>query len=187
MRVIAGSAGGLRLQYPRGADIRPTTDRVRESLFAGLGDEVTDQRFCDLYAGAGSVGIEALSRGAASAVFVDSDRRCIEALDRNLRHTHLADRATVIRANLPGCIERVWQNSGPFDIVFADPPYSVDAAPLMRMAAQLAAGREVLLILQCDCRAAAEVGGWRQVRRQEFGETCLLWYRHTTVGLEEKP
>ncbi len=176
MRVIAGSAKSIRLQYPKGEKIRPTPDRVRESLFASLGDQVVGSRFCDLYAGAGSVGIEALSRGAQSAVFVEKNSRCLEALRTNLANTHLAELATVFSGSLPKCFTEVWQKLAPFDIVFADPPYSVDIAPLLRIATKLIGAHDTLLIVQCDSRAAPEVAGLRQVRRQQFGGTVLLWY-----------
>ncbi len=176
MRVIAGSARSIRLRYPKGQNIRPTTDRVRESLFGSLGDEVVGSRFCDLYAGAGSVGIEALSRGAQSAVFVEKNSRCMEALQANLANTHLVERATVFRGNLPGCLKEVWQKFAPFDIVFADPPYCADLAPLLQSAAKLILQHDTLLIVQCGSRAVVEATGLMQVRRQEFGETAVVWY-----------
>ncbi len=176
MRVIAGSARSIRLQYPKGARIRPTTDRVRESLFASLGDEVVGSRFCDLYAGAGTVGIEALSRGAQSAVFVEKNRRCLEALHDNLENTHLVERATVVRGNLPACIKDVWQKSGPFGIVFADPPYADDPQPLLPVVAELMAGAGGLLLLQCDSRTDPDAAGLHLLRRQEFGDTVVMWY-----------
>ncbi len=176
MRVIAGSARSIRLQYPKGEKIRPSTDRMRESLFGSLGDEVVGSRFCDLYAGAGTVGIEALSRGAQSAVFVEKNPRCMEALQTNLANTHLAERATVFRGNLPRCLKEVWQKFAPFDIVFAGPPYSVDPAPLLLIAAKLISGHDTLLIVQCDSRTVVEATGLRQLRRQEFGGTAVVWY-----------
>lgn len=176
MRVIAGTAGSLRLLYPKGEKIRPTTDRVRESLFASLGDEVAGSRFCDLYAGAGTVGIEALSRGAHSAVFVEKHRHCLEALRANLENTHLVERATVVRGNLPVCLKDVWQKSGPFGIVFADPPYAHDPQPLLLALAELMAGAGGLLLLQCDSRTNPEAAGLQLLRRQEFGDTVVMWY-----------
>lgn len=176
MRVIAGSARGLRLQYPKGADIRPTTDRVRESLFSSIGDDIIDCRFCDLYAGAGSVGIEALSRGAASATFVEKGPRCIEALERNLRTTRLEGAATVLRGRLPECLKEIWQNSGPFDIVFADPPYSADLEPLLRAVADVLGGAAVVFLLQSDSRVEPEPGPLEVLRRRTYGETALTWY-----------
>lgn len=177
MRVIAGSARGLMLKYPKGAEIRPTSDRVRESLFASLGPDVADCRFCDLYAGAGSVGIEALSRGAAGAVFVERNRRCLQALRTNLANTGLESKAVVIGADLPKSLPEVWQKLGPFDIMFADPPYSVEPVPLLKVAAQLMRQQDAVLILQCERHSAAETGELEQFKIQQFGATILLWYR----------
>jgi len=176
MRVIAGSARGLRLEYPKGAGIRPTTDRVRESLFSSIGDDIIDCRFCDLYAGAGSVGIEALSRGAASATFVERDPRCIAVLERNLQTTHLAGTATVRRGRLPECLKEIWQNSGPFDIVFADPPYRAALDPLLSAVADAIGGADAVFLLQSDSRVEPEPGPLRVLRRRTYGETALTWY-----------
>lgn len=176
MRVIAGSARGLRLEYPKGADIRPTTDRVRESLFSSIGDDIIDCRFCDLYAGAGSVGIEALSRGAASAAFVENDRRCVAVLERNLQATHLDAAAMVHRGRLPQCLKEIWQNSGPFDIVFADPPYRAALDPLLSAVADMLIGPDVVFLLQSDSRVEPEPGPLKVLRRRTYGETALTWY-----------
>ena len=176
MRVIAGSARSIQLRYPKGTLTRPTTDRVRETLFASLGEELAGSRFCDLYAGAGTVGIEALSRGAESAVFVEKNRRCLEALRTNLENTHLAESATVVRGNLPACLKDVWQKSGPFGIVFADPPYAEDPESLLAAVVELTAGAGGLLLLQCDSRTDPDAAGLELLRRQEFGNTAVIWY-----------
>ena len=122
LRVIAGSAGGLRLAYPKDVEIRPTADRVREAIFNILGDRVADARVLDLFAGTGAFGVEALSRGAAWCLFVERHRGCIAAINDNLRKTNLSDRAEVVCANafkFPGTREMPL----PFDIIFLDPPY----------------------------------------------------------------
>ena len=172
----------MRLDFPNGAETRPTTDRVRESLFSSLQMDIPGCRFCDLYSGAGTIGIEALSRGAESAAFVDGDRRCIEALEKNLEHTNLAEYATVFRGQLPRCYKTVWQKAGPFDIVFTDPPYSVDPTPLLRTVAELCSGHGLLLILQCDRHMEAGDIGVPILRRKEYGKTALVWYE---VGARE--
>lgn len=176
MRVIAGSARGVRLGYPKGADIRPTTDRVRESLFSSIGEDILDCRFCDLYAGMGSVGIEALSRGAASATFVELDPRCVTALEGNLTATRLEAAATIRRGRLPQCLKQIWQNSGPFDIVFADPPYRAALEPLLAAVADVLGGTDVVFLLQSDSRVGPEPGRLKVLRRRTYGETALTWY-----------
>ena len=117
MRVVAGTFKGRRLATPRGTRTRPTADRVREALFAMLGD-VTDARVLDLYAGSGALGIEALSRGAASAVFVERDARAVATIERNLAAVGVE--ASVIRQD---ALRFLAGAAGAFDLVFCDPPY----------------------------------------------------------------
>jgi 16S rRNA (guanine966-N2)-methyltransferase len=127
VRVVAGEFKGRRLHAPRGARTRPTADRVREALFSMLGD-VSGARVLDLYAGSGALGIEALSRGAESATFVERDRHALTALRRNLEA--VGSDAQVIARDVERFLAR---REGTFDLVFCDPPY--DDAP--RVAATL--------------------------------------------------
>lgn len=126
LRVIAGSARGHTLAVPPGTHIRPTLDRVREALFSIIGPAIQGARFLDLFAGSGANGIEALSRGAASCTFIDSDARAVACIRDNLVGTRLADKAQVIRATLPEQLPNVLPGE-PFDLVFADPPYALNA------------------------------------------------------------
>jgi 16S rRNA (guanine966-N2)-methyltransferase len=128
VRVVAGEFRGRRLAAPRGARTRPTADRVREALFSMLGD-VTGARVLDLYAGSGALGIEAMSRGAESAVFVERDARAAAVIERNL--TSLGLDQEVLRQDAVRFLAR---STGMFDLVFCDPPY--DAAS--RLAGPLA-------------------------------------------------
>jgi 16S rRNA (guanine966-N2)-methyltransferase len=126
VRIIAGTWRGRRLAFPRGTDVRPTPDRVRETLFNWLREHVEGARCLDLYAGTGALGLEALSRGAREAVLVESDRMLAETLEANVRL--LAANAEVIVAPA----ERfVTEATDPFDIVFLDPPYSVNLEPIV--------------------------------------------------------
>ena len=117
MRVVAGSFKGRRLAAPRGTRTRPTADRVREALFSMLGD-VGGARVLDLYAGSGALGIEALSRGAGSAVFVERDAKAVAAIERNLAAVGIEE--TVVRQDVERFLARA---DGAFDLVFCDPPY----------------------------------------------------------------
>ena len=141
LRVIAGEAGGRRLVAPKG-DARPTADRVKESLFASLGPaRLEGANVLDLYAGSGALGIEALSRGAARAVFVDKDRRADDALRTNLAATGFGERAHVDRTPVASFVGRAVDGAGsgaPFDLVFLDPPYDLDAADLAQVLEALA-------------------------------------------------
>ena len=121
MRVIAGAHKGRRLQAPKGSETRPTSDRVREALFSILGD-VEGLRVLDLYAGSGALGIEALSRGAREVVFVESGRRAAEVIRANLRA--LGDPDAIIWVGDALAYLRRADADAPFDLVFADPPYS---------------------------------------------------------------
>ena len=121
MRVITGSARGVRLKTPDGLKTRPTSDRVKEAVFSMIQFEVEGGRFLDLFAGTGQMGIEALSRGATSAVFVDGWKDACQLVRENLRLTKLSDKAKVVNSDylsyLQSCREK-------FDIVFLDPPYA---------------------------------------------------------------
>jgi 16S rRNA (guanine966-N2)-methyltransferase len=118
MRVISGSAGGISLRTPFN-DVRPTMDMVREAIFSSLGDLVIGARVLDLFAGSGAFGMEALSRGAAEAVFVDNHPKSIEAIQFNLAKTRLE--GTVIKDDAFRFLRRF---DGTFDLIFADPPYA---------------------------------------------------------------
>ena len=123
MRVIAGVARGRRLSAPPGSATRPSTDRLRESLFSALGDRVVDARVLDLFAGSGAIGLEALSRGAATVVFVESDRAALGALRRNRDAVGLGGTVS------DGLVERyLGHTSERFDLVFVDPPYPMSDA-----------------------------------------------------------
>lgn len=124
MRVIAGTARGVRLVAPKGLDVRPTLDRVRESLFNILAPRIEGARFLDLFSGTGAIGIEALSRGAASCVFVESDRRSLDAIGRNIEAARVGDRARICRATLPRDWNAIPVLPEKYDIAVADPPYA---------------------------------------------------------------
>lgn len=119
MRVIAGSAGGIRLSVPK-QRVRPTMDRVKAAIFSSLGDRVLGARVLDLFAGSGGLGIEALSRGAESVLFVDQDRQSIAAIEKNLAATNLGGR--VRPAEVFEFLKHA-RLAEKFDIIFADPPY----------------------------------------------------------------
>lgn len=122
MRVIAGSAKGRRLKAPKGEGTRPTSDRVREALFASLGPAVVDAVVLDLWAGTGALAIEALSRGARRAVLVERDRRALAALRANLTGLSFDDRAQIVAGDVAEFARR--PRGGPFTLVLADPPYA---------------------------------------------------------------
>jgi len=123
MRVIAGSAKGRRLVGPRGSATRPMTDRAKEAVFSSLGWTVRDARVVDLFAGSGALGLEALSRGAASAVFVERSRAALEALHSNVAAVDLG--GDVVARDVESFLVEA---HGPFDLAFVDPPYDLSLA-----------------------------------------------------------
>jgi 16S rRNA (guanine966-N2)-methyltransferase len=176
VRVIAGRLGGRTLVAPRGLATRPTTDRVREALFSALGD-LSGARVLDLYAGTGSLGIEALSRGAATAVFVEEARPALTALRANLAALGLTDVGSVLAEPVSRAVRRLAAPSSPsaFDLVFADPPYDdVDAAldALEALAAALAPEARVILE-HATRRPPRPSAVLATVRTRTYGDTAL--------------
>ena len=121
MRIITGSARGCRLKTPKGWNTRPTADRVKESLFNILGQKVIDRKVLDIFAGTGNLGLEALSRGAASACFVDQATAAL--IRENAVHTRLQDKAAVHGCDVFAQLSRFAQGGESFDLIFCDPPY----------------------------------------------------------------
>src|SRR5262245_29376047 len=128
MRVIAGSHRGRRLSGPRGISLRPTSDKVREALFSILGTRVPGSRFLDLYAGTGAVGIEALSRGARIVTFVESDPKAVQVARKNLTACGMLDDAEMRVVPTQTFLRQPQSWHGPYDVLFADPPYADEAA-----------------------------------------------------------
>ena len=182
-RVIAGSARGLRLRAP-GEGTRPLADRVKQTLFAILEPDLIDAVVLDLFAGSGAGGIEALSRGAARAVFVEHDQNAARTIAENLDSTHLAERAGVVRSDAIAYLRDRALSDGPFDVVLVDPPYSETALMDGALACLGAADRG---LLTADAWVIAKhfwrtpppdaVGLLASVRTRRFGETALTFYR----------
>ena len=121
MRVITGSARGVRLKTPEGLDTRPTTERVKEALFSAIQFEIEGRRVLDLFAGSGQLGIEALSRGAERAVFVDAGKNAAALVKENLRRSKLTDKAQVVQTDYLSYLSRCREK---FGLIFLDPPYA---------------------------------------------------------------
>lgn len=121
MRVIAGCARSLRLKTPEGMDTRPTTDRIKETLFNMLQPYLNDAVFVDLYSGSGGIGIEALSRGARHAYFVENNKNALTCITENLQFTKLADKATVFKQDVLSALSGIHEKE--VDVIFMDPPY----------------------------------------------------------------
>jgi 16S rRNA (guanine(966)-N(2))-methyltransferase RsmD len=181
MRVIAGTSRGVPLFTPPGNEIRPTLDRVRESLFNVLMHRTEGCRFLDLFAGTGANGIEALSRGAASAVFVDQDAKSIELVQRNLQKTRLEANAVCQRLQLPAGLTTIGREGcPPFDIVFCDPPYAFSdyVALLTEVQTQqlLAEGAVVIVETFAAKELPQQIGVLTLERRRVYGDTALSFF-----------
>lgn len=126
LRVIAGSAKGHKLLTIDGLATRPTTDRIKETLFNIIAFDLPNCRFLDLFAGSGAIGIEALSRGAEKAVFVDASSDCALLIEENLSKTKLLDKADILEMDVFGAISALGERQEVFDILFLDPPYNME-------------------------------------------------------------
>lgn len=123
MRVIAGSAKRTQLKTVEGMDTRPTTDRIKETLFNMLAPSLYDSNFLDLFAGSGGIGIEALSRGAARAVFVEQNKKAMDCVKENLKKTHFEDRSQTMQMDVLSALKRM-EGKETFEYIFMDPPYN---------------------------------------------------------------
>lgn len=183
--MIAGTAGGRRLDAPPGRDVRPTADRVREALFSSLGPVVGGARVLDLFAGSGALAIEALSRGAASATLVERDRRAAAVAERNLARTGLSERARLVRADATAFARH--PEGGPFDLVLADPPYGDPLGGVYALVTQLHAGGflapDAMVVVERGRRDPdldTEPPAFLALdRRRSYGDTLLLYLRST--------
>lgn len=186
MRVIAGSAGGIRLTVPE-TGVRPTMDRVKAAIFSSLGDRIVGARVLDLFGGTGALGIEALSRGAVSALFVEENRAAVVAIEQNF-----------IRTKLRGCVKsqevfaflesaRVTE---PFDIIFADPPYekTKSGGEFTRLLlhnqklADLLASDGIFVLEKRPEEQLLSPGLWTIARQKRYGATEVLLLQHAPSG-----
>lgn len=179
LRIIAGERRGFVLAAPAGTATRPTLSRVRESLFSILGASVPNARVADLYAGAGSLGFEALSRGAACCDFVEKARPALEALRRNSEKLGFGDRARIHADDVLRWL-RLPAEADPWDIVLVDPPYGTGAAEacLCALAESLRVAPHTEIVVQCGSREALPeaLGQLRNRRTQRYGETAVWFF-----------
>lgn len=126
LRVISGTARSIKLITPEGTQTRPTTDRIKETLFSMINFDIPGAVFLDLFSGSGAMGIEALSRGAKKAVFIDNHREALACIQQNLSKTQLLDKGTIIQGDVLQKLQSLAGEGGKFDIIFMDPPYKSD-------------------------------------------------------------
>jgi 16S rRNA (guanine(966)-N(2))-methyltransferase RsmD len=179
MRIIAGSLKGRRLKTPSWAGLRPTSDKLRETLFNVLAPRVPGARVLDGYAGTGAIGIEALSRGAREVTFIEQDRRAGTLIAENLALCGIAEGYAIIRASIARGLERLRSDPAfvPFDIILLDPPYGKPADAVLAAVSQMAAP-EGIVVLEHPRRRPAPAAVERLVRRREVvsGDSALAFY-----------
>ena len=179
MRVIAGSAGGVRLAVPK-SGVRPTMDRVKAAIFSSLGEAIIGARVLDLFAGSGALGIEALSRGAASAIFVEGDRQSAEAIQKNLDKTKLEGR---VRHQDVFDFLRQRSNAEKFQIIFADPPYEkgqydencTEKLLNNESLPQFLEPGGIFVLEKRPAERLAEMKLWKTIRQKTYGATEVLF------------
>jgi 16S rRNA (guanine(966)-N(2))-methyltransferase RsmD len=190
MRIVAGLAKGRKIESPKGMDVRPTTDRVREALFSSIAFCLRDARVLDLFAGTGALGLEALSRGAKSAVFVDRDRRSIDLIKHNIDLCRFADRSTVIILDAAKAVRKLGAEARQFDLIFLDPPYQ---GPMLEQS--LSALKAEGLLAPGGLIAAEHPSGRPPVlpvglsiaTTKRYGKTVLSFVRHTLDTGDTEP
>lgn len=179
MRVIAGRFGGRRLQAPRGRTTRPTSERVREAIFSMLGT-IQDETVLDLFAGTGALGIEALSRGAKRAVFVERDRGALEALTANLDALGLEQgEVEVHRGEVLAALRSARIGVETYDLVLIDPPYrrASDLAGELSLALESLLEPQARVVVESDRRAPLGLP-WEIVKERRYGDTSITIHRH---------
>lgn len=172
MRVIAGSARSLRLKTLEGLETRPTTDRIKETLFNMINPDIAGCRFLDCFSGSGGIGIEALSRGAAEAVFIERSPRAADCIRQNLKTTRLEERAVVLCSDIMTGLGSL-EGSGAFDIIFMDPPYDrqLEKRVLICLQSSALADKTTLIIVEASLKtdfSYAEELGFTIARSKEY-------------------
>jgi 16S rRNA (guanine966-N2)-methyltransferase len=182
MRIIAGLAKGRVLRSLRGRALRPTADRVREAVFASLGDLTPAARFLDLYAGAGTMGLEALSRGAAEATFVESHGPARRVIWENARRCGFQELVRIIDAPVASGLARLRRQGAVFDLIFVDPPYETSElgstmARLAQWPGMVAEGGLIICQHSRHQELSGEAGPFRRMKRSRYGETIVDFYQ----------
>jgi len=184
MRVIAGAYRGRILRSVEGAEVRPTSDRLRETLFNILAPRMQDSRFLDLCAGSGAMGIEALSRGASEVVFIEASRRACMVIEANLRMLSLDDGVRLICRDASAALTQLEETSAQFDIVFFDPPYASglydDVLNKLAASTVLLPGSIVIVEHRAKDRLVPAYSNLELYRQVKQGESALSFYELLT-------
>lgn len=176
MRVITGTARGRKLITPEGMDTRPTTDKVKEAVCSALQFDFPGASVLDLFAGSGQMGIEALSRGAARAVFIDADNRALSCIKQNVTACGFADQAVILKSDAVGFLQRT---SEKFDIAFLDPPYRHDILPqiLPLLAEKMKKNGIIVCEHEPECKLSPQILHFDLQKQKKYGKIIISIYR----------
>lgn len=181
VRIVGGTRRGMRLASLSGRTTRPTADRVKEALFNILADRVAGARVLDLFAGTGALGIEALSRGAEAAVFVERDRQAVQLIRQNVKKAAFSAASTIVAADVFQWLKRLPPAREPYDLIFADPPYGKGLAQRLveHLAPSPAVGPHTFVVVEHDRREELPSEGENllQIRTARYGDTVLTFYK----------
>lgn len=177
MRIISGTSKGRRLLSPKHPSLRPTSDRVKESLFNILGREVEGKVILDLFAGTGNLGIEALSRGAKKVFFVEKGRQALRLIERNLSQCGLEEKSEILPKEVNRAIGILKQRGALFDLILMDPPYERGwvGKTLLKLTSQPIYHDDSILVIEHGRREAVPplVEGWELIRQKRLGDTLI--------------
>ncbi len=180
MRIIAGEFRGRKLLSVRGMKTRPTSDRIRESIFNILSDTVRDAVVLDLFAGTGAMGIEALSRGAKYAVFIEQSKEALSAVSQNIRNCSLENRTRTMRWDIVKNLNCIRNLSDPFTLVFADPPYDQNmlepALQNLIQSGSLAAG--AVIVAEHTPAETVQAAGLEITDQRQYGKTAVSFFHY---------
>jgi len=182
MRVVGGSAKGHRIHSPRGRMARPTADRVKKTIFDILGSRVTGTRVLDLFAGSGALGIEALSRGASRAVFVESDPGAVRAIRDNIEHCRVGLGAEIFKGRADAAVRSMGRSGESFDLIFVDPPYDLGMAGaalnLLSEGRVLEEGACIVVEWSSDEKFDHPEARLKKVNERVFGRTIITFFQY---------
>ncbi len=183
MRVITGTARGRRLITPEGFDTRPTTDKVKEAICSSLQFEFPGANIIDLFAGSGQMAIEALSRGAARATFIDADQRAINCIRQNIKNCGFADQATILKSDAISFLQRTTER---FDIAFLDPPYHQDILPqvLPILAEKMQENGIIVCEHEPECKLSQRILNFDLQKQKKYGKIIISVYRNPDIDTE---
>ena len=183
MRIIAGKFRSRVIEAPRGTDTRPTLDQVRESVFSILMNDIVDDSFLDLYAGSGANGLEALSRGAKRAVFVDKDRQAQRVIQKNIESLDVMDQATLLRVSAKQALDILAGQS--FDLVYLDPPYrkQENVWIIKQLVEKELLNSNSIIMIEADRadRYPEKIEDQKLWKKKEYGRSQLLFYRKEII------